>query len=143
MQTFMNHERIKALKSLGEQMPPGKGSRLLHQLVYQKSSLFLGGMGWKGARSGVIRPSHFSSMHNEAGASCQKAPSSQGLEASLHGTDAVRQELLHVGGSCLGEVGHGAKPATGCTVIQKSTDARCRILGQHDIICAEGFLFDF
>jgi hypothetical protein len=38
-------------------------------------------------------------------------------KTSLHGTDAVGQELLHVGGSCLGEVGHGAKPATGCTVI--------------------------
>lgn len=31
-----------------------------------------------------------------------------------------------IGGRCFGEVGHGAKPATGCTVIQKSTDARRR-----------------
>lgn len=78
---------------------------------------------------------HFHAQSMEEASSCPKA--------SLHGTDAVWQELLHVGGGCLGQVGHGAKPATRCAVIQKSTDARRRILCQHGIICAEGFLFGF
>lgn len=59
----------------------------------------------------------FHAQSIETGISCQKAPSSPEPKPSLHGTDAVGQELLHVGGGCLGEVGHGAKPATGCTVI--------------------------
>lgn len=37
------------MKCLGEHMPPGKGSLLPKQLVYQKSSLVLREMGWKGA----------------------------------------------------------------------------------------------
>lgn len=51
MQTFLNQERIKAhtMKCPGGHVPPGKGSLLLKQLVYQKSSLFLGVMGWNGA----------------------------------------------------------------------------------------------
>lgn len=94
----------------------------------------------KGGSDQVITfQSHVQSAKSRT--NCQKVPRRQGLKVSLHGTDAVGQELLHIGGGCLGEVGHGAKPATGCTVIQESADARSRILCQHDIICAEGFLF--
>lgn len=140
---WTRRELRPTMKCLGEHVPPGKGSLLLKQLVYQKRSLFLGVMGWNGA-GWEWSGQHISVLcTTEAGTSCQKPPSGQGPKASLHGTYAVRQELLHVGSGCLGEVGHGAKPATGCTVIQESTDARRRIRGQHGIICAESFLFGF
>lgn len=93
--------------------------------------------------SGQVLTFQFHAQSANTGTRCWKDSSSQNPQPSLHGTEAVWQKLLHVGSSCLGEVGHCAKSATGCAVIQKSTDARCRILCQHDIICAKGFLFGF
>ena len=111
-------------------------------VILSEKFALLGRDGLARDRVGVVRSSYFSSMHNQRGRNqLSKGSQQPGLEASLHGTDAVGQELLYIGGRCFGEVGHGAKPATGCTVIQKSTDAIRRILCQHDIICTEGFLF--